>query len=180
MDEKWRFLRKGEAASPPPPPPPYARPRGYKRDHLLAGRRPRQAVVICLVLLSLALSWPVMKGKGIWIAATAATAAVAQKHTSAPFEPFPDCPRPRKTLAAYTRLRGVPAGGGRAEADLAWTLGDIARHDENGNTVLYPGTYKVQIDEPVLATAEFTLTGEPVVLDKWPALPKPPNKGTRK
>ncbi|KAL8295568.1 hypothetical protein RB597_009295 [Gaeumannomyces tritici] len=83
-------------------------------------------------------------------------------------------PRPIKTLAAYARLRGVRAGGS-AEADLAWTLGDIARHDEDGNTVLYPGTYKVQIDEPVLATAEFTIAGEPVVLDKWPALPTPPS-----
>jgi len=79
-------------------------------------------------------------------------------------------PYPIKTLSAYKRLRDV-APGETATADLAWTLGDIARHDEEGNTVLYPGEYTITIDEPTLATATFTLEGEEAVLDKWPALP---------
>ncbi|KAK2053510.1 glycosyl hydrolase family 3 N terminal domain-containing protein [Colletotrichum caudatum] len=79
-------------------------------------------------------------------------------------------PYPAKTLSAYGRLRGV-APGETATAELAWTLGDIARHDEDGNTVLYPGEYTITIDEPALTTATFTLEGEEAVLDKWPAPP---------
>lgn len=79
-------------------------------------------------------------------------------------------PYPIKTLAAYTRLHDLRPGQ-RATAHLEWTLGNIARHDEHGNTVLYPGTYTVTIDEPAQATMTFTLQGEPVVLDKWPSPP---------
>ncbi|PGH04985.1 hypothetical protein AJ79_06942 [Helicocarpus griseus UAMH5409] len=77
-------------------------------------------------------------------------------------------PYPIKTLGAYARLRGIEPGTD-AEAELAWKLGDLARRDEDGNTVLYPGTYTVMLDEPVKATMEFELTGEPAILDKWPA-----------
>ncbi|KAK1751093.1 glycoside hydrolase superfamily, partial [Echria macrotheca] len=77
-------------------------------------------------------------------------------------------PYPIKTLAAFTRLRDIKPGK-TAEARLEWTLGDIARHDEQGNTVLYPGTYTVMLDEPTKATIDFTVAGEPVVLDKWPS-----------
>ncbi|KAK4445895.1 glycoside hydrolase family 3 protein [Podospora aff. communis PSN243] len=76
-------------------------------------------------------------------------------------------PRPIKTLATYGRLRDVK-GGDTAEASLKWTLGNLARHDAKGNMVLYPGTYTVKIDEPTLATYNFTVTGEPLVLDEWP------------
>ena len=82
-------------------------------------------------------------------------------------------PYPIKTLAAYTRLRDL-APGPEATARLEWTLGNLARQDEQGNTVVYPGKYTVtvDIDGPAQATVEFTLGGDPVVLDKWPALPK--------
>ncbi|KAK3326815.1 glycoside hydrolase superfamily [Apodospora peruviana] len=79
-------------------------------------------------------------------------------------------PYPIKSLVGYTRLRGIKAGEMR-EVELAWTLGDIARHDESGNTVLYPGRYRVLVDEPTLAEVEFELVGEAVVLDRWPANP---------
>ena len=79
-------------------------------------------------------------------------------------------PYPIKNLAAYSRLSDV--GPGKTVAvDLEWTLGDIARHDEKGDTVLYPGTYIIMVDEPTLTTWNFTIEGEPVVLDKWPAPP---------
>ncbi|KEY73059.1 hypothetical protein S7711_06131 [Stachybotrys chartarum IBT 7711] len=77
-------------------------------------------------------------------------------------------PYPIKTLAAYGRLRDLEAGGS-ASIELTWTLGDIARRDEQGDTVMYPGTYKVLLDEPTVATLEFELTGEAAVLDHWPA-----------
>ena len=76
-------------------------------------------------------------------------------------------PHPIKSLVAYGRLRDVEAGR-TAAAVLPWTFGSLARHDENGNTVLYPGTYTLLLDEPTAATMNLTLTGESVVLDKWP------------
>ena len=79
-------------------------------------------------------------------------------------------PYPIKTLAAYGRLRDV-APGQAAKAELPWTLGSLARHDEKGNTVLYPGTYTLTLDEPALAKTTLTLTGTEAVLDKWPAAP---------
>ncbi|GKT48196.1 putative exocyst complex component sec8 [Colletotrichum spaethianum] len=79
-------------------------------------------------------------------------------------------PYPIKTLSAYKRLRDI-APGKTATVDLQWTLGDIVRHDDEGNTVLYPGEYAITIDEPTLTTATFTLEGEEAVLDKWPAPP---------
>jgi beta-D-xylosidase 4 len=79
-------------------------------------------------------------------------------------------PYPLKTLAAYSRLRSIGPGESKS-AELSWTLGDLARHDEDGNTVLYPGEYVVLLDEPARAELKFTLLGEPAVLDKWPALP---------
>ncbi|KAF2281393.1 glycoside hydrolase [Westerdykella ornata] len=77
-------------------------------------------------------------------------------------------PYPIKTLATYSRLRGI-APGQTAKVQLKWTLANLARHDENGNTVLYPGTYDLLLDEPTQATLSFSLTGEQAVLDKWPA-----------
>lgn len=79
-------------------------------------------------------------------------------------------PYPIKTLATYTRLRNIRPGKG-ATGRLEWTLGNLARHDESGNTVLYPGTYTLMIDEPTLTTMTFVLEGEAVVLDKWPSPP---------
>jgi beta-D-xylosidase 4 len=79
-------------------------------------------------------------------------------------------PYPLKTLTSYSRLHNIEPGT-TATASLEWTLGDVARHDEDGNTVLYPGVYTVTIDEPSLAMTTFTIEGEPIVLDKWPAPP---------
>jgi beta-D-xylosidase 4 len=76
-------------------------------------------------------------------------------------------PYPLKTLAAYTRVHDVTPGMAKA-AELQWTVGNLARHDESGNTVIYPGRYEVWLDEPVQAVLNFTLTGSERVLDKWP------------
>jgi beta-D-xylosidase 4 len=77
-------------------------------------------------------------------------------------------PYPIKSLAAYGRLRNITSGH-TATAALPWTLGSLARHDENGNTVLYPGSYTLMLDQPTQMTMNLVLTGDPVVLDKWPA-----------
>jgi len=79
-------------------------------------------------------------------------------------------PYPIKTLVSYKRLRDIAAGT-TASASLSWTLGNVARHDANGNTVIYPGNYEILLDEPVQARVNFTLTGTETVLDKWPTPP---------
>ncbi|KAL2196727.1 glycoside hydrolase family 3 protein [Corynascus similis CBS 632.67] len=79
-------------------------------------------------------------------------------------------PYPIKTLVSYARLRGVE-GAASETATLDWTVGNLARHDEHGNTVLYPGTYTLTLDEPTQTSVQFVLEGEPVVLDEWPAPP---------
>ncbi|KAB5578731.1 glycoside hydrolase superfamily, partial [Coniochaeta sp. 2T2.1] len=77
-------------------------------------------------------------------------------------------PYPIKTLAAYGRVKGVKPGE-TAKAQLpALTLGTLARVDLAGNTVLYPGKYRLLLDVPTQAEVEFTLTGEEVVLDRFP------------
>jgi xylan 1,4-beta-xylosidase len=80
-------------------------------------------------------------------------------------------PYPIKTLAAYTRINNISPGN-NVTVNLEWTVGNLARHDENGNTVIYPGKYTLTLDEPALVNMTFILEGEPLVLDKWP---KPPN-----
>ncbi|KAI3325587.1 beta-xylosidase [Xylariaceae sp. AK1471] len=80
-------------------------------------------------------------------------------------------PYPIKTLATYGRLRNITAGAS-ATAALPWTIGHLSRHDSNGNTVIYPGTYQLMLDQPTQTTLNLTLTGTQVVLDQWPAPPK--------
>ncbi|KIV81736.1 hypothetical protein, variant [Exophiala sideris] len=79
-------------------------------------------------------------------------------------------PYPIKQLVAYERLFNV-TGGGSATASLNLTLGSLARRDENGNLVLYPGDYGLVVDVPTSATLNFTLTGSQAVLDQWPQRP---------
>jgi beta-D-xylosidase 4 len=83
-------------------------------------------------------------------------------------------PYPLKTLLSYARLRDI-AGGQTKKASMALTLGTLARVDESGNTVLYPGEYSVLLDEPVQAEIKLVLKGSMTVLDKWPQ--PPPGRG---
>lgn len=48
------------------------------------------------------------------------------------------------------------------------TLGSLARHDENGDQILFPGSYRFEVDVPTQAVWEFELVGDEVVLDAWP------------
>ncbi|KAI2626015.1 glycoside hydrolase family 3 protein [Hypomontagnella submonticulosa] len=79
-------------------------------------------------------------------------------------------PHPIKELAAYTRIKAVKPGETK-DAILGLTLGDLARVNEIGNTILYPGTYKFLLDVPTQATVSFELTGEPKVLIEFPQPP---------
>ncbi|KAK0478837.1 glycoside hydrolase superfamily [Armillaria novae-zelandiae] len=84
---------------------------------------------------------------------------------------FGPTPFPKKSLVAYQRLFKI-AGGATDTARLNLTLGSLARHDEQGNRVLYPGDYAVMIDTTPLAMVNFTLTGEQRMLEEWPQPPK--------
>ncbi|KAF1949057.1 glycoside hydrolase [Byssothecium circinans] len=79
-------------------------------------------------------------------------------------------PYPKKSLVSYQRLSGI-SGGSSGTATLNLTLGSLARVDERGNTVLYPGDYGLLIDNAPLTSVNFTLTGEQKVLDEWPQPP---------
>jgi beta-D-xylosidase 4 len=76
-------------------------------------------------------------------------------------------PYPLKTLISYKRLRGI-AGGQAQTAKLQLTLGNLARVNERGDTVVYPGEYTVMLDEPTMAEVKVVVTGEETVLDSWP------------
>ncbi|KAH7245147.1 glycoside hydrolase superfamily [Fusarium tricinctum] len=80
-------------------------------------------------------------------------------------------PYPLKTLAAYGRSHDI-APSATKDVNLQWTLDSIARREQNGDLVLYPGTYTLLLDEPVQAMVKVTLTGKKATLDKWPQLPK--------
>lgn len=84
---------------------------------------------------------------------------------------FGPTPYPRKTLVSYAKAHNI-TGDSSGSVTIDVTLGSLARVDENGNRVLYPGTYQLMLDlEPGLATVEFTLTGAEKILDEWPAAP---------
>lgn len=80
---------------------------------------------------------------------------------------FGPAPHPKKSLVSYQRLFAV-SGGASATAKLNLTLGSLARVDGNGNKVLYPGEYQLQIDNGPLASLNFTLTGQQTTLEEWP------------
>ncbi|KAE9371995.1 glycoside hydrolase family 3 protein [Stipitochalara longipes BDJ] len=76
-------------------------------------------------------------------------------------------PYPIKELVGYKRVKGVEKGETRSlEVDIK--VGSLARVDEMGNTVLYPGNYTLLLDVPTQARVDFVLTGEETVLDRWP------------
>lgn len=85
-------------------------------------------------------------------------------------------PFPKKTLVSYQRLHNL-AGGSSGTATFNLTLASLARVDEMGNKVLYPGDYNFLIDNAPLASVNFTLTGDTKMLEMWP---QPPANRTRR
>jgi beta-D-xylosidase 4 len=79
-------------------------------------------------------------------------------------------PYPLKTLISYTRVRDIK-GGEKKMASMQLTLGNLARVDQMGNTVLYPGEYTVMLDEPTNAEIKVVVKGGETMLDEWPQPP---------
>ena len=80
-------------------------------------------------------------------------------------------PTPIKQLVSYTRVKSIAAGHSMT-AQLNVTLGSIARVDENGNSVLYPGSYTIWVDTNIngrgVAVTSFELTGKQQIINEWP------------
>ncbi|KAL5383446.1 hypothetical protein DPSP01_005845 [Paraphaeosphaeria sporulosa] len=76
-------------------------------------------------------------------------------------------PHPIKELASYKRLTNIKPGEERS-VPLGFTVGNLARVNERGDTVLYEGEYCLVLDVPQQDKTCFKLTGGDVVLDVWP------------
>lgn len=85
---------------------------------------------------------------------------------------FGPAPYPKKSLVAYQRLHNIEPASSQT-GNLKLTLASLARADENGNFVLYPGSYRLGIDVDGSVGWEFSLVGDHAVLDSWPEPPAP-------
>lgn len=83
-------------------------------------------------------------------------------------------PAPLQELVGYTRVPHITPGG-TATAELNVTLGSISRVDENGNWILYPGTYNlwvgVDATGEVLRGKTIQLTGSQETILAFPTPP---------
>ncbi|KAI0095676.1 glycoside hydrolase family 3 protein [Hypoxylon sp. NC0597] len=77
-------------------------------------------------------------------------------------------PHPNKNLIGYQRLYDIEPGQSQV-AQVQVKLAQLARFDNDGNRILYPGTYQVSVDtDGEMAPLEFILTGEQAILETWP------------
>ncbi|KAK7045965.1 hypothetical protein VNI00_006960 [Paramarasmius palmivorus] len=77
-------------------------------------------------------------------------------------------PAPNKELISYQRVKDIQPGSSGV-AGLKITLGAIARTDESGNRVLYPGEYELLLDIGAQEiTKTIALTGDEAILIEWP------------
>ena len=79
-------------------------------------------------------------------------------------------PYPIKELVGYKRLRSI-APNATTDAQITVALGELARVDSKGNTILYPGNYTFMLDVPTQDILSINLSGVERVLDKWPVPP---------
>ncbi|KAK6200670.1 hypothetical protein LQW54_009631 [Pestalotiopsis sp. IQ-011] len=75
--------------------------------------------------------------------------------------------RPSKILAAYGRVKGVEPGA-TASTSLEITLDRLTRVDEQGNRVLYPGTFELFVGLDAKANYQFTWTGSDLTIENFP------------
>jgi len=61
------------------------------------------------------------------------------------------------------------APGESATASLDINIGTIARGDEKGDLVLFPGKYSIVLDIDDQDIWEFAIEGDDELLDSWPA-----------
>ncbi|KNG80602.1 beta-xylosidase XylA [Aspergillus nomiae NRRL 13137] len=76
-------------------------------------------------------------------------------------------PYPNKWLVGFERLSAVQPGEAQTMV-IPVSVDSLARTDESGDRVLYPGRYEVALNNEREVVLRFTLTGEKAVLLKWP------------
>lgn len=76
-------------------------------------------------------------------------------------------PYPIKSLVSYDRLHDIPVHGSQ-KLVLPLTLGSLARADESGDLVIYPGDYDLELDITGVLTFRFSLRGQKSVVDVLP------------
>ena len=76
-------------------------------------------------------------------------------------------PRPNKSLVSYKRAHDLKE---KAETiiKLPLTLGSLARADKNGDLTIFPGDYKLALDNDESLELKFSLKGAPVVIETLP------------
>ena len=76
-------------------------------------------------------------------------------------------PYPNKWVVGFERLAMI-APGASAQLTIPVSIGSIARYDGSGNSVLYPGSYNLALNNERDAVVSVTLTGVEEVLMHWP------------
>jgi beta-D-xylosidase 4 len=79
-------------------------------------------------------------------------------------------PFPNSQLVSYARTSSILPGETR-QVQLPVSIGSVARIDNHGNMVLYPGRYEYVVDVPTSLKASFTITGQQSDVLKWPQRP---------
>ncbi|GAP87409.2 putative glycoside hydrolase family 3 protein [Rosellinia necatrix] len=82
-------------------------------------------------------------------------------------------PYPIKSLVTYGRAFGIETGETQT-LQLSIPVGAVARADETGNLVVFPGTYTLAVDYDGKIPVSFELVGEATVIDIVPVPPTDP------
>jgi beta-D-xylosidase 4 len=77
-------------------------------------------------------------------------------------------PYPNKWLVGYDRLASIEPGKS-ADLIIAVPIGAIARVDENGNRIVYPGDYQLALNVDRSVVWDIKLTGDAVTIENWPS-----------
>ncbi|KAF2104135.1 glycoside hydrolase [Rhizodiscina lignyota] len=76
-------------------------------------------------------------------------------------------PYPNKSLVGYARAKDIPVHGSQ-KLTIQLALGALARANEDGDLVIYPGDYELTLDTDAKLTFKFSLTGKELAVDKLP------------
>ncbi|EAW07155.1 beta-xylosidase XylA [Aspergillus clavatus NRRL 1] len=76
-------------------------------------------------------------------------------------------PYPKKWLVGFDRLPTLGPSTSKLMT-IPVTINSMARTDELGNRVLYPGKYELALNNERSVVLPLSLTGKPAVLSKWP------------
>jgi beta-D-xylosidase 4 len=76
-------------------------------------------------------------------------------------------PYPNKWLVGFDRLGSIKPHGSQTMS-IPISLDNVARTDEFGNRIVYPGRYELALNNERSAVMSFTLTGNATTIATWP------------